>query len=146
MTPTPEFKSSQYEFNDEQNKTFNELATAMGTVSTLMKLLGLVFLIFLGLQIYHAVKVNTGADAYAPAAGLGAGALLCLAIGFWTGSATHSFRRIVETKNEDIWHLMNAMESLKNMYGLLRSIILLSIVLVIAGAALFAAAMATRPG
>jgi hypothetical protein len=142
MTPTPEFKSSQYEFNDEQNKTFNELSAAMGTVSTLMKLLGLVFLIFFGLQLYHAIQVNTGADAYAPAAET----LLCLAIGFWTGSATHSFRRIVETKNEDIWHLMNAMESLKNMYGLLRSIILLSIVLVIVGVALFAAAMATRGG
>ena len=149
MNPTPtEYKSSQYEFNDEQNRTFSDLATSMGTVSTLMKLLGLVFVIFLGLHLYFAIKVKaeTGVDAYAPAAGLGAGALLCLAIGFWTGSATHSFRRIVETKNEDIWHLMNAMTSLKNMYGLLRSIIMLCLLLAVVGLALVGFALANRPG
>jgi hypothetical protein len=146
MTPTPEFKSNQYEFNDEQNRTFTHLADGMASVATLMKLLGLVFLVFLGLQLYRAAQTNIGADAYGPAAGLGAGALLCLAIGFWTGGAAHSFRRIVESKNEDIWHLMNAMESLRNMYGLLRSIIVLSLVLLIVGLALVSGAAAMKGG
>ena len=146
MPPTPEFKSNQYEFNDEQNRTFTQLADGMGSVALLMKILGLVFLVFFGLQLYHAITANTGAGGYAPAAGLGSGALLCLAIGFWTGGATHSFRRVVETKNEDIWHLMNAMESLKNMYGLLRSIIVLSLVLAVVGLALVGGGIATRGG
>jgi len=66
--------------------------------------------------------VNSGGN-YGPAIGLGAAALLCLCIGFWTGGAATSFRKIVETKNEDIWHLMNALSSLRAMYGLLRTLI-----------------------
>jgi hypothetical protein len=144
MNPSPtEFKSSQYEFNDEQNKEFSGLAAAMGTVSTLMKLLGLSFVIFFGMLIYHAAQTNSG---YGPAAGVGAAMLLFLAIGFWTGSAAHSFRRIVETKNEDIWHLMNAVGSLKNMYGMLRGIIMLSLVLVIVGVTLLAVTWARTQG
>jgi hypothetical protein len=129
-TPTPEFRSNQYEFTDEQNRTISQLADGMGTVATLTKLLGLAFLVFFGLTLYHAVQVKGD---YAPAAGLGAGTLLCLAIGFWTGGSARSFRRVVESKNEDVWHLMNALESLRNMYGMLRGIILLSLVLIAVG-------------
>lgn len=121
--------------NDEQNKSFSALADAMGTVGTLMKLLGLAFVVFFGLLIYHAVQTKSG---YGPAAGVGSAMLLFLALGFWTGGAAHSFRRIVETKNEDIWHLMNAVNSLRNMYGMLRSIIMLGLVLVVVGVTLLA--------
>ena len=144
MNPSPtEFKSSQYEFSDEHNKEFTALANAMGAVATLMKLLGLAFVVFFGLLIYHAIQTKSG---YGPAAGVGSAMLLFLAIGFWTGSAAHSFRRIVETKNEDIWHLMNAVGSLKNMYGMLRAIILLSLVLVIIAVTLLAVTWAQNPG
>lgn len=142
--PIPEFKSNQYEFNDEQNRTFSQLAEAMGTVATLMKLLGLAFVVFTALLGYHAYKhPGTG---YGPLAGSASGMLLFLAIGFWTGSAAHSFRRIVESKNEDIWHLMNAMESLRNMYGMLRMIVMLSLVLVVIGATLLAISWAGTGG
>lgn len=131
-TPPAEFRSNQYEFTDEQNKTITQLADGMGIVATLLKLLGLAFLVFFGLTLYHAVQVQAN---YAPAAGLGAATLLCLSIGVWSGGSARSFRRIVETKNEDIWHLMNALESLTNMYSLLRGIILLSLVLIAVGLA-----------
>lgn len=140
-SPTPEFRSNQYEFTDEQNKTIGQLADGMGTVATLMKLLGLAFLVFFGLTLYHAIQVPDRQGNYAPAAGLGAATLLCLSIGLWTGSSARSFRRIAETKNEDIWHLMNALEGLRNMYGLLRGIILLSLVLIVVGVAVTAVAM-----
>jgi hypothetical protein len=123
-------RSNAFEFNGEQNKTINELADGMGSVALLMKLLGTAFLVLFGLTLYHAIQTQGN---YAPAAGLGAGTLLCLAIGFWTGGSAHSFRRIIETKNEDVWHLMNALESLRNMYGLLRGIVLLSLVLLMVG-------------
>ena len=64
--------------------------------------------------------------------------------GFWTGGAATSFRKIVETKNEDIWHLMNALGSLHNMYGLLRTIILGSLVLAVVAGAMIAFAMMGR--
>jgi hypothetical protein len=137
-TPAPESRSNPYEFTDEQNKTITQLADGMGTVATLLKLLGLAFLVFFGLTLYHAVQVQ---GHYAPAAGLGAATLLCLSIGIWSGGAAKSFRRIVETRNEDVWHLMNALESLRDMYGLLRGIILLSLVLIAVGLAVGAAAV-----
>ena len=126
----PDSRTTQYEFTDEQNKTISELADGMGGVGLLMKLLGTAFFVLFGLTLYHAIQTQGN---YAPAAGLGAGTLLCLSIGLWTGGSAHSFRRIVETKNEDVWHLMNALESLRNMYGFLRGIVLLSLVLLMVG-------------
>jgi hypothetical protein len=143
-SPVPEFKSNQYEFTDEQNRTISGLADGMRTAATLVQLLGLAFLVFFGLTAYQAIKVE-GAN-WGPAAGLGAGALLFLAFGFWSGSAAHSFRRIVETKNEDIWHLMNALERLSSMYGLLRGIVLLCLFLTVVGLALAGYGLATRGG
>src|SRR5262245_54078797 len=91
--PQGEFKSVQYEFNAEQNRTIGELAAAMGVVATLMKVAGLVFLIFFGLTLYEAYQTSTTPRGYAPAVGLGAAMLVCLSIGFWTGGSAHSFRR-----------------------------------------------------
>jgi len=141
--PIPDSRSNQFEFNGEQNKTINELADGMGSVGLLMKLLGTAFLVLFGLTLYHAIQTQGN---YAPAAGLGAGTLLCLSIGFWTGGSAHSFRRIVETKNEDVWHLMNALESLRNMYGLLRGIVLLSLVLLMVGLGVTAFLMLSKSG
>jgi len=133
----PEFKSAQYEFNAEQNRTIGELAAAMSVVATLMKVAGLVFLIFFGLVLYGVLQTEgPPISAYAPVVGLGAAALLCLAIAFWTSGSAHSFRRIVESQNRDIWHLMNALSSLRDMYGLLRTIIIAALVLAAVGAAL----------
>ena len=122
-----EFKSSQYEFNDEQNRAFAALADAMRVTAGLMQLAGLAFVVLAALTVAHAINANTGG--YGPAVGLGAAALLCLCVGFWTGGAATSFRKIAETKNEDVWHLMNAVGSLRAMYGLLRTIILGTLVL-----------------
>jgi hypothetical protein len=133
--PQPEFRSQQYEFNAEQNRTINELASAMEVAASLMKLAGLAFLIVFGLTLYQAVQAHAG---YGPVVGLGAGTLLCLAIGFRTAWSARSFRQIVETKNQDIWHLMNALNGLRGMYALLRTIIVAGLVLLVAGLALLA--------
>ncbi|MBN9122362.1 MAG: hypothetical protein J0I06_25015 [Planctomycetes bacterium] len=131
LPPMKEFKSAQYEFNDEQNRAFSALADAMRVTAGLMQLAGLAFVVLAALTVAHAV--NAGVGGYGPAIGLGAAALLCLCIGFWTGSAATSFRKIAETKNEDVWHLMNAVGSLRAMYGLLRTIILGTLVLAVIG-------------
>ncbi|VTR90864.1 Uncharacterized protein OS=Planktothrix agardhii NIVA-CYA 126/8 GN=A19Y_2249 PE=4 SV=1 [Gemmata massiliana] len=128
--PIKEYKSQQYEFNDEHNREISALADAMRVTSGLMLLVGLAFVVLAALTI--AQTVNAGGN-YGPAIGLGAAALLCLCIGFWTGGAATSFRKIVETKNEDIWHLMNALGSLRSMYGLLRALIYGALVLTMIG-------------
>jgi hypothetical protein len=137
IPPIKEFKSAQYEFNDEQNKQIAGLADAMRVTAGLMQLLGLAFVVFFALALIQSLQASTG---YGPPIGLGAAALVCLCIGFWTGNAVGSFRKIVETKNEDIWHLMNALGSLHNMYAFLRLIILGSLVLAVIGLALVVSA------
>ena len=139
-----EFKSQQYEFSDEHNKEFTQLANAMTGVGGLLKILALAFVIFFGMLVYDVVQTKSGN--YGPAAGVGAGMVFFVAMAFWTGSAAHSFRRIVETKNEDVWHLMNALESLRNMYGLLRGVVMVSLFLTVVGIGLAAFAAANRPG
>lgn len=142
LPPMKEFKSAQYEFNDEQNREFSSLADAMRVTAGLMQLAGLAFVVLAALTVAHAVSANTGN--YGPAIGLGAAALLCLCIGFWTGGAATSFRKIAETKNEDVWHLMNAVGSLRAMYGLLRMIILGTLVLSVIALGLVAFALLSK--
>lgn len=131
----------RYEFTDEQNRTISGLATAMGTAATLLQLLGLAFVVLLGLQVASAVQHGGG---YGAVVGLAAAALLSLAVGFWTSGAAHSFRRVVESRNEDMWHLMNALSKLHNMYSLLRSLVLGSLVLALVGLVLGLVALFNR--
>lgn len=133
-----EFKSSQYEFNDEQNREFSSLADAMKVTAGLMQLAGLAFVVLASLSAASVAKAGATVGMYGPAIGLGAAALLCLSVGFWTGGAATSFRKVAETKNEDVWHLMNAVGSLRSMYGLMRTIILGALVLAFVGLGLVA--------
>ena len=141
LPPIEQHKSAQYEFNDEQNRQISALVDAMRVTAGLMQLMGLALVVLCCMSV--AVGVEKGGG-YGPAIGLGAAALLCLCIGFWTGGSATSFRRIVETKNEDIWHLMNALESLQKMYGLLRTIILGSLVLAVVALALIVFSLSGR--
>lgn len=131
LPPMKEFKSAQYEFNDEQNREFSSLADAMKVTAGLMQLAGLAFVVLAALSAVSVAKAGTPVAAYGPAVGLGAAALLFLCVGFWTGGAASSFRKIAETKNEDVWHLMNAVGALRSMYGLMRTIIFGALVLVV---------------
>jgi hypothetical protein len=132
IPPIKEYKSAQYEFDDEQNREFSALADGMRVTAGLMQLAGLAFVVLAALTAVHAANAGgTGPGNYGPAIGLGAAALVCLCVGFWTGGAAASFRKIAETKNEDVWHLMNAVGALRAMYGLLRAIILGSLVLAV---------------
>lgn len=135
------FQSNQYEFNSEQNRTISGLADAMSVVATLMQVLGLIFVIFCGLQLTVALQAQGG---YGPAIGLGVPALLFLAFGFWTSSSAKSFRRIVESQNEDIWHLMNALGKLHSLYSVLRTLIMGGLVLAIVGIALAVVTMVQK--
>ncbi|HEY1191778.1 MAG TPA: hypothetical protein VGE74_29370 [Gemmata sp.] len=130
LPPIKEYKSQQYEFSDEHNREISALADAMRVTSGLMLLVGLAFAVLAALT---AAQVAKSGGNYGAAVGLGAAALLCLCVGFWTGGAATSFRKVVETKNEDVWHLMKALGALRAMYGLLRTLIFGSLVLAAVG-------------
>lgn len=141
IPPIKEYKSAQYEFSDENNRQISALADSMRVIAGLMQLLGLAFVVLCALTATSVIQVGGG---YGPAIGLGCAALLCLCIGFWTGGSATSFRKIVETKNEDVWHLMNALGSLHNMYSLLRTLIFGSLVLAVVALAMIVYGMASK--
>jgi uncharacterized membrane protein YbhN (UPF0104 family) len=126
--PPPMQTRTQVEFGPEEDRTFTALAKNMGTVAWLMNLVGFLFLVLCGLLVWRVVERKEG---YAAALGVGTAAAAFLTIGVQTFWAGRSFRRIVETKGRDTWHLMNALETLRGMYGLLRLIIVASAVLVV---------------
>ena len=132
-SPPADYKSGQYEFTEEHNRVIGGLADSMRVVASLMQLLGLAFAIFFAFQLLHTLKNR---DNFFPAIGLGASMLLCLSFGFWTSGAAASFRKIVETKNEDLWHLMKALKNLHNMYATMRAIVYCGLVLAIVGVAM----------
>jgi hypothetical protein len=123
---------AKFEFTDEHNRTIGGLADSMKATATLLQLAGLAFAVFCGLQV-AATPAGGSPTKYGPAVGLGAAALLCLAFGFWTSGAAGSFRRVAESRNEDVWHLMNALARLHAMYSLIRTIILGTLVLAVVG-------------
>ncbi|CAN5640962.1 hypothetical protein BH11PLA2_BH11PLA2_15640 [soil metagenome] len=126
--PTPTAPAAaKYEFNDEQNRTFSSLASAMSVAAGLLQMLGLVLAILAILQGMTTTKGDFAS--FGPIVGLTAAGVLLLAFGFWTSGAARSFRKVAETKNEDLWHLMNALRTLNNMYSLVKTIILGSLVL-----------------
>ena len=130
------FKSGQFEFSDEHNKSFSGLSDAMRSFANLMKILGLVFVILLLIAsvIAYTKKDGNFGDWGVPI-GLLPLTVLCLAFGFWSGNSASQFRKIAESKNEDIWNLMGALGSLKNMFGMLRFLMIGTLVLlVVAGA------------
>lgn len=139
----PEFKSEQYEFNADQNRTLRDLAFAMRAVGNLIKLVTLALLVFFVLQLLPVLQTRTG---YGPVIGLGAATLFCATIAFCTSSAAAAFLRIVESKNQDIWHLMRALERLRTLYGALRTIIMLSLALLVIGLAWYGYEMYAAKG
>jgi hypothetical protein len=141
--------TAQYEFTDEHGRTISGLSDNMRAFATLMKILGLVFFIFCALTAVAAYK-NWSEHHVWHTWGfpviLGAIGLLAVTFGFWTSSASNSFRKIAETRNEDVWHLMNALGSLKALYGTMRTMIIAALVVAVIGAVLIVIGMWTGSG
>ncbi len=129
------FKSGQFEFTDEHNRTFSGLSDAMKSFANLMMILGLVFGVLL---IIATIMAYADKGSWGLPIGFGAVTLLALAFGFWTGSASKSFLKVSQSNNEDVWNLMNALGSLKNMFGFMRMVTIATIVLLVVAAAILA--------
>jgi len=132
------FKSGQFEFTDEHNRTFSGLSDAMKSFANLMLILGLAFGI---LALISGLMAYADKGSWGLPIGFGAVTVLVLAFGIWTGSSSKSFRKVAETKNEDIWNLMNALGSLKSMFGLMRLLTIATLVLLVVAGAIMAFGM-----
>ncbi len=132
------FKSNQFEFTEEQNRTMSGLSDAMRSFANLMLILGLVFFV---LTLLSGLMAANDKGNWGFPIGLGAATMLTGSFGFFTGRAAKSFRKVAETQNEDIWHLMTALGALKGMFGLLRFLTIATLILMVVAGAVMAFGM-----
>ncbi len=145
IPPQVPFKSGQFEFTDEHNRSFSGLSDNMRAFANLMKILGGVFALLMVAAVVMALlkqqppqgqtegKLHLGA--WGTVVALAPFALLFLTFGLWAGGSAAAFRKIAETKNEDIWNLMSALNSLGKMFAMLRFLVIAALVLLVLGAA-----------
>lgn len=148
-----------YEFDNEQNRVIDTLASKMGTVGFFLSLAGLAVLVagLAGLlptlapvpelpgqvppEVGDAVKEWAAqvkaADKtrvyYGALAGL-IQAMILLAAAMYTRRSAKAFRKVVQTAGDDIGHLMRALTALRNVFSLTATLLVLA-VLVALGAA-----------
>jgi hypothetical protein len=74
---------------------------------------------------YSLDKLPANNHLWGIAIAIAASGLFYLLLGIWTRSASHSFRKIVDTRGNDISHLMDSLEALHQMYSLLYTLLVL---------------------
>jgi hypothetical protein len=62
---------------------------------------------------------------------VGLAMLFYLALGTWTNKSARAFAEIVTTQGRDIDHLMDALENLRKMYGLVSTLVRIYVALVL---------------
>jgi hypothetical protein len=150
----------QYEFGPQQNTLFAALASNMrgvGFFLVVLALLNLLVAVVVIITIYRAklpqdyvdtvlkkVSEATKTDVkdqlshlppdnhlWGIAISSGVNFLIYLLLGMWTQSAASSFRKIVDTTGSDVSHLMDALSSLNKMYGLVRTLIIIGLLVLL---------------
>ena len=119
-----------YEFTEDDNKVVKGLARKLRLVSLVLIILGLLAGTLAGLEI----KNGTGDMGQNVMSNLGliVTALLLLLFGIWFTSSASAFAKIAKTEGDDINHLMGALGSLGNAFGLIYWAIVIAILAAIA--------------
>jgi len=132
-SPAPARPSSlplpgEYEFSEAHKEALAALAASTSFVGVCVMLLGMMSGVF---------ALGAGYGGFlAVAAGLVAGAAVCLPLGWWTTAAGRSLSALVRTRGRDVAHLMDAVVQLRRLFGFARVFI---IVYALAAAAVGAA-------
>jgi hypothetical protein len=131
-TPTGQEKPSdspppgQYEFSSRQNAVIGPLARDMVWVAIPLLVVGILY----GIGVIVCVMRAFRDPHYLfQAVLIGLAMLFYLALGNWTSRSGQAFQQIVATQGQDINHLMEALDSLRKMYGLLSLIVKVYVVI-----------------
>jgi hypothetical protein len=120
---TAKGSAPEYEFTARQNGAISGLVTVMRVAGAAWIVFGLVSAVTL--FVVHGRPATLSGQQAAAVLGLVAN----LAMGISTFGAASSFQRIVETKGRDITHAMAALTMLQRVFGALRIIIIVALVL-----------------
>jgi hypothetical protein len=142
---------TRYEFTREQNDLIGDLAGKMklvgvvgvvlGILNLLSALLLLVFIFQDRLPVDVLQRIPEDLRRQMPsttylwgfllqAAAIG---LIWLLLGVWTVSSATSFQQIVDTTGRDVNHLMDALGTLRQMYSLLYTLIVVTVLVFLVG-------------
>jgi hypothetical protein len=131
--------NGNYEFSEEQNKTIGSLAYSMRGVGFFYAVLGLASLAFYGYTLYRMV-LGSGLeikDAFTwnliqnqSVQGIVSG-LLFLIFGILTRSAAGHLQRVVDTRGDDVAHLMTALGRLGGAFRLLYFVIVIALAAIV---------------
>jgi hypothetical protein len=118
---------AQFEFTGRQNAVIGPLARDMVWVAAPLLVVGILYAIGLVLSIVRSFQ---DPQYLFQAALIGLAMAFYLALGTWTRRSAQSFQQIVSTQGQDINHLMDALENLGKMYGLLSLLVKVYVVVV----------------
>jgi|SRR6516225_1685837 hypothetical protein len=118
---------AQYEFTSRQNAVIGPLARDMVWVAVPLTVVGALYGIGLVVSVLRSFR---DPHFLFQAALIGLAMLFYLALGIWTSRSARAFQQIVSTQGQDINHLMDALDNLRKMYGLLGLIIKVYVVIV----------------
>jgi hypothetical protein len=127
-TSSPSPPPGQYEFTSRQNAVIGPLARDMVWVAVPLQIVGILYAIGV---IASVVKAFGDPHYILQAVLIGLAMLFYLALGTWTSRSARSFKQIVSTEGRDINHLMDALDDLRKMYGLLSVIVKIYVLLVL---------------
>jgi hypothetical protein len=117
----------QYEFDEQENSVFRDLAGVMKFCGTMMLIAGPLLVISGITSLMH--KEFGGAIGQI---GTGVGLFL---MGNWTGDASKTIAKIVDTEGNDITHLISAMIDLRKTFTMQQKLLIGVVILVIGGLA-----------
>jgi len=129
-----------YEFTAEQNETIRKLAGRMKFVGVYSIVVGILVVLFSILALVGALYLMTQLPSEAGPGlkvQLIVGVLMYFAVaaiqlltGIWTSAAATQFKLIVTTVGQDIGHLMTALGSLRKLYSLQVTLLIVGLILV----------------
>lgn len=147
---------SQYEFNEDQNRIIGGLATRMSIVGTVTLVAGVLLLLASGLGVFLSLGKGSSLPANLPAEvvtamgsataqlqqfgdlawyGALAGlfeALILVALGVFARRAARRFRLVVDTRGDDITHLMGALDAQRRLFGVVATLLVLAVLIGVA--------------
>ena len=110
----------QYEFDENQNRLINYLASSMLWVTIPLILIGIAHV---AMAIALAFRVNRdGAHLFA-VLGYVIAAILSFVFAYWLRKAAEAFFKITQTAGSDISHLMTGLRNLASYFGLIAFIV-----------------------
>ncbi len=108
--------ATEFEFSEAHKESLAGLAASMSFVGVCEVLLGLMSATF---------ALGAGYSGYpGVAAGLAAGAAVCMPFGWWAMSGGRSLSALVRTRGRDVAHLMEAVGHLRWLFGFARVFII----------------------